>query len=64
MKKKNIEEKYELTLKGLLTIVVQDEEMVDKILDAIELHARRNDKNAVILTGPDEGRFVMLEKGK
>ena len=59
MKKKK-EETYELTVKGFLSIHLNNTE---EFMDALELWLRRMDKNAVILTkaGEFETHKVYLE---
>ena len=59
MKKKK-EETYELTVKGFLSIYLNNTE---EFMDALELWLRRTDKNAVILTkaGEFEAHKVYLE---
>jgi len=42
MSKKKEEEVYQLTLKGLIWTVVQDDELSKEIVDKIELYLRRH----------------------
>lgn len=58
MKKKK-QEMYSITLKGLLQMVTQDEEMTEKLWDAIELYSLRHKKNGVIVK--DGGIFIEVE---
>lgn len=59
MKKKQPEPTYRITLKGLLSILLPEQE-ADRIWDAIELQAYRNKTNAVVLE--DGGIFTEVEK--
>ena len=55
MKKKR-EETYQLTFKGFVTLMINDDTGTDRFLDALELWLRRCEKNAVILN-KDTGGF-------
>jgi hypothetical protein len=59
MKKKK-DEAYCSTLKGLIYSITQDEQLTDKLWDAIDLYGLRNKKNAIILV--DGGTFAVLEE--
>jgi hypothetical protein len=42
-----VKEKYRITLKGLISVVVDDRTLT-RIMDEIELYMRRHDYNAVV----------------
>jgi hypothetical protein len=44
---KKIEEKYQLTFKGLLVMILELKE-AEKVIDAVELYMRRHDFNSII----------------
>jgi len=51
------EPKYELTFKGLITSLVGEDDAF-RVIDGIELHLHRADKNAIVLDGNE---FKMTE---
>ena len=56
MKKK--EPTYSVTPKGILYLETLSDARAEKILNALELAARRQDKNAILLTGSDGVQFI------
>lgn len=66
-KKEEEEEVYQLTLKGLISLNLEDIELAGKIVDTIELYLRRHHSKGghpAIVFDMDDNRFnfVTLEK--
>jgi hypothetical protein len=57
--KRNKGQTYQLTPKGVISIHLLDEEMVTRILDALELQALRQNCNALTFVN-GEGQFVKI----
>lgn len=60
MSNKEEEEVYELTLKGLISLNLEDIELAGKIVDTIELYLRRHHSNGghpAIVFNMDDNRF-------
>lgn len=60
MSKKEEEEVYELTLKGLIYLNLGDNELAGKIVDSIELYLRRHHSKGghpAIVFNMDDNRF-------
>jgi hypothetical protein len=60
MSKKEEEEVYELTLKGLIYLNLGDNELAGKIVDSIELYLRRHHSKGghpAIVFNKDDNRF-------
>ena len=60
MIKKEEEEVYRLTLKGLISLNLEDIELAGKIVDTIELYLRRHhskDGHPAIVFNMDDNRF-------
>lgn len=62
MKKKKLEEGYQLTPKGLFSLLLAKNYTLDQIMDNIELTMRRLGHNAIIFNGT-EFIFDTVEKG-
>lgn len=63
MKKKKAEPTYMITPKGLINLETNDESLTMAIMDSLELAARRNNCNAILIN--DEGwDLIHVEKGK
>jgi hypothetical protein len=67
MKRKKKEEIYTLTLKGLLSISIHDEEVLKSTLDSLELYLRRHYSKGghpAIVYDLDENQFnfVTIQK--
>jgi hypothetical protein len=56
---KEKEEKFSLTLKGVLFDVI-DDHSINLVLNAIELHCRRHNYNAVIFADSFSGEFAKV----
>jgi len=56
MRRKKVEPRYQITLKGLIRSTVLNELLADQIWDAIELYSFRTKHNAVLIK--DGGTFV------
>jgi hypothetical protein len=66
-KKNNEEETYSLTLKGLLSITIEDEDVLRNTIDTLELYLRRHYSKgghpAIVLDLDDnEFNFVTINK--
>ena len=60
MSKKEEEEVYRLTLKGLISLNLEDNELAGKIVDTIELYLRRHHSKGghpAIVFNMDDNRF-------
>lgn len=60
MSKKKEEEVYRLTLKGLISLNLEDIELANKIVDTIELYLRRHHSKGghpAIVFNMDDNRF-------
>jgi hypothetical protein len=56
---KEKEKKFSLTLKGVLLNVI-DDHSINLVLNAIELHCRRHNYNAVVFADSFSGAFVKV----
>lgn len=57
---KKEEEKYSLTLKGLLSLTIEDKEVLNNTIDTIELYLRRHyskDGHPAIVLDLDDNEF-------
>ena len=67
MKRKKKEEIYELTLKGLLSMSIDDDKLLNSVLDDLELYMRRHYSKGghpAIVYDLDENQFnfVTIQK--
>lgn len=67
MKRKKKEEIYELTLKGLLSMSIDDDKLLNSVLDDLELYMRRHYSKGghpAIVYDLDENKFnfVTIQK--
>lgn len=67
MKRKKKEEIYELTLKGLLSMSIDDDKLLNSVLDDLELYMRRHYSKGghpAIVFDLDENKFnfVTIQK--
>ena len=59
MAKKKEEERYQLTLKGVITSSTMDLDQAETAVMQLELYMLRNNFNAIVLDGP--GNFIFTE---
>jgi hypothetical protein len=63
MKRKKKEEIYELTLKGLLSMSIDDDKLLNSVLDDLELYMRRHYSKGghpAIVFDLDENKFSFV----
>jgi hypothetical protein len=63
MKRKKKEEIYELTLKGLLSMSIDDDKLLNSVLDDLELYMRRHYSKGghpAIVYDLDENKFSFV----